>query len=47
MVRVAKLEVMQCPYCKANALKVVATLAGCRQLPVPGIVVSGQPRGPP
>ena len=34
--RVAKLEVMQCPYCKANALKVVATLAGCRQLPVLG-----------
>ena len=46
MARVAKLEVMQCPCCKANALKVEATLAG-RQLPVPGIVMSGQPRGPP
>ena len=47
MVRVAKLEVMQCPYCKANALKVVATLAGCRKLPVVGGMMAGQPRGPP
>ena len=47
MVRVAKLEVLQCPCCKANALKVVATLAGLKQLPTPSIVMSGQPRGPP
>jgi hypothetical protein len=47
MVRVAKLEMMQCPCCKAHALKVVATLAGCRQLPSPGVIMAGQPRGPP
>lgn len=47
MVRVARLEVMQCPCCKANALKVVATLTGGRQLPVPGATLAGQPRGPP
>ena len=47
MAQVAKLEVMQCPCCKANALKVVATLAGCRQLPVPGCTMAGLPRGPP
>jgi hypothetical protein len=47
MVRVARLEVMQCPCCKAHALKVVATLAGCRQLPAPGAIMAGQPRGPP
>lgn len=47
MARVAKLEVMQCPCCKAHALKVVATLTGYRQLPAPGAVMAGQPRGPP
>ena len=47
MVRVARQEAMQCPCCKAHALKVVATLTGCRQLPVPGAVLASQPRGPP
>ena len=47
MARVARLEVLQCPCCKANSLKVVATLAGLRHLPVPGGVMVGQPRGPP
>ena len=47
MVRVTRLEVMQCPCCKASALRVVATLTGLRQLPVPGAVMAGQPRGPP
>ena len=47
MVRVARLDVLQCPCCKASALRVVARLAGCRQLPVPGIIMAGQPRGPP
>ena len=36
LARVARLEVMQCPCCKASALRVVATLTGLRQLPVPG-----------
>ena len=47
MARVARLEVLQCPGCKANSLKVVATFAGLRHLPVPGGVMVGQPRGPP
>ena len=47
MVRVAKLEVMRCPCCKANSLRVVAVSVGLRQLPVPGISVPGQARGPP
>lgn len=47
MARVAKIEVMQCPCCKVGKLKVVATLAGCRQLPAPASVMAGQPRGPP
>ena len=47
MVRVAKLEVMQCPRCKAHSLKVVATVAGLKRLPTPGIVMASQPRGPP
>ena len=47
LARVARLEVMQCPCCKVSALRVVATLTGLRQLPVPGAVVAGQPRGPP
>ena len=32
---------------QVNALRVVATLTGLRQLPVPGAVMAGQPRGPP
>ena len=47
MARVAKLEVLQCPCCKANTLKVVAMLAGRRQLPEPGAAIMAQPRGPP
>ena len=47
MARVVKLEVMRCPCCKRGTLKVVATLAGHRQLPAPGTLMAGQPRGPP
>ncbi|MEO6272179.1 MAG: IS91 family transposase [Rhodoferax sp.] len=47
MARVAKLEVMQCPCCKVSVLRVVATVAGCRQLPAPGAIGAAQPRGPP
>ncbi|MGH6638641.1 MAG: IS91 family transposase [Polaromonas sp.] len=47
MARVAKLEVMQCPCCKANAMRVVATLAGSRHLPEPGAMAMPPPRGPP
>ena len=47
MARVAKLEVMQCPCCKASTLKVVATLAGRRTLPSPGTNIPGPARGPP
>ena len=47
MARVARLEVMQCPCCKAGTLKVVATLAGRRTLPSPGTNMPGPARGPP
>ena len=47
MARLAKIAVMQCPCCQAGTLKVVATLAGYRQLPAPGTILAGQPRGPP
>ncbi len=47
MVRVAKIETMLCPCCKAQLLKVVATVAGCRQLPAVVGMTTGQPRGPP
>jgi hypothetical protein len=47
MARVAKIETMQCPCCKAISLKVVATLAGCRRLPHVEGLMAGQPRGPP
>ena len=47
MARVAKLEVMQCPFCKAGTLKVVATLAGRWTLPSPGTNMPGPARGPP
>lgn len=47
MARVARIETMQCPCCKLGSLKVVATLMGCRQLPMIGLVITGQPRGPP
>ena len=41
----ARLEAMQCLCCKASALRVVATLTGLGQLPVPGAVLASQPRG--
>ena len=47
MARLAKIAVMRCPCCQAGTLKVVATLAGYRQLPAPGTILAGQPRGPP
>ncbi|MEO6275477.1 MAG: transposase [Rhodoferax sp.] len=43
----ARLEVMQCPCCKVSVLRVVATVAGCRQLPAPGAIGTAQPKGPP
>ena len=47
MARVAKIDAMQCPCCRVNRLRVVATLVGCRQLPSVGSMMVGQPRGPP
>ena len=47
MARVARIETMQCPCCKANVLRVVARLVGCAELPTPGNRVAGQARGPP
>ena len=49
MARVTRLEVMQCPCCKANAnaMRVVASLAGSRHLPAPGAMAMPQSRGPP
>ena len=51
MARVARLEVMLCPCCRANAMRLVATLAGSRHLPAPGAMAGDvgmpQPRGPP
>lgn len=45
MARMAKIEVMRCPRCQAHPLKVVASLGGCRQLPMVGSGI--QARGPP
>ena len=45
MARGARMQVMQCPCCKANSLKVVATLAGLKHLPLAGIVMSGATKG--
>lgn len=47
MARVARIETLQCPCCKANGLKVVARLAAGPRLPEPGSSVPCQPRGPP
>ena len=47
MARVARIETMLCPCCKAGTLKVVATLAGCSRLPPAGSSMVGEPRGPP
>ena len=47
MARVAKIETALCPCCKVGTLKVVATLAGRKQLPAPGDTTDGQARGPP
>ena len=47
MVRVARIDVLQCPHCKAGTLYVVATLAGSAQLPSPMSTVTAQSRGPP
>lgn len=55
--RLAKLEVLQCPCCKAGRLRVVEHIDGLKQLPVPGEVIheaanggagkAAQARGPP
>ena len=47
MARVARIETMQCPCCKAHLLRVVASLPGCGRLPEPGAFRASQPRGPP
>ena len=47
MARVTKLEVLQCPCCKAGLLRLVGTLAGVKHLPAPGANALAQPRGPP
>jgi hypothetical protein len=47
MARVLKLDVSQCPCCKAGRLHVVATLSGLRQLPSPGSTLLPQVRAPP
>jgi len=47
MARVTKLQVLQCPCCKAGLLRLVGTLAGVKHLPAPGANALAQPRGPP
>jgi hypothetical protein len=47
MARVARIDVLRCPYCKVGTLHVVATLAGSAQLPAPGNTITTQSRGPP
>ena len=48
MVRVAKIDVLVCPCCKAGRLKVVQVLAGWPRLPAPGAGVPRHAcRGPP
>lgn len=47
MARVARLDVLRCPCCKAGRLKVVALLQGLRQLPTPGSPTLPSNRGPP
>ena len=47
MARVTKLQMLQCPSCKAGLLRLVGTLAGVRHLPAPGVNALAQPRGPP
>jgi hypothetical protein len=47
MTRVARIDVLRCPHCKAGTLHVVATLAGSAQLPAPSNTITTQSRGPP
>jgi hypothetical protein len=47
MMRVAKIDVLLCPYCKKGRLNVIATMPGLRQMPAPGNTVPAQSRGPP
>jgi len=47
MARVARIDVRLCPACKLGRLQTVQVLAGARQLPSPGALVTPQPRGPP
>ena len=47
MTRVALIDVLLCPCCKAGRLHVIATLPGQRQLQAPGNTVPAQCRGPP
>lgn len=45
MARVTRLQVLQCPCCKAGLLRPVGTLAGVKHLPAPGANALAQPRG--
>jgi len=47
MTRVAKIDVLLCPYCKVGHLHISAQLAGLTQLPSPVNRVFAQSRGPP
>lgn len=47
MARVARIDVGMCPCCKVGRLRVVAVLAGLKQLPSPAGAIWPQERGPP
>ena len=47
MVRVAKIDVLLCPCCKAGRLRTIAVLAGPARLPPPCTTVLPPGRGPP
>jgi len=47
MVRVAKMDVLLCPGCKAGQLRVTAVLIGQSRLPAPGCPLASRSRGPP
>jgi Putative transposase/Transposase zinc-binding domain len=47
MARVAAIDVAVCPCCKRGRLRVVATLAGCKHLPMPEAAPKPRSRGPP
>ena len=47
MMRVARMDVVQCPCCKVGRLTITAVLRGATRLPAPGTALLRQGRGPP